>query len=166
MGQLFLIFIENSGHFCKGIKLILTIFELLWGLKINYNKSHLYTSKVDNPKAADWAKIIGCEVVNWPLTYLRANIGCSVKRQNFWLPLIKKVKTKLLKWKCRVLNKSGRSLLIRSTLNSITAYWFYTFRAPKNVLKQLERTKIGFFWNEILDTGTTRMKLHWIVGTR
>lgn len=116
-----IIFLENSEHSCKGIKLILTIFELLSGLKINYNKSHLFTSKADNSKASAWARIMGCEVGNWPLFYLGANLGCPVKKQNFWLPLVKKVKTKLSKWKSRVLNKSGRVVLIRSTLNSIPA---------------------------------------------
>lgn len=50
-----IIFIENSSHSCKGIKIVLTLFEVLSGLSINYQKSSLYTSKADQSKASAWA---------------------------------------------------------------------------------------------------------------
>lgn len=74
-----IIFVENSSHSCRGIKIVLTLFEVLSGLTINYRKSSLFTSRADQSKAGAWANILGCEVGNCPLAYLGANLGCSPK---------------------------------------------------------------------------------------
>lgn len=66
----------------------------------------------------------------------------------------------LSKWKCRSLNKAGRAILTSSTLNNIPAYWFQLFYAPKTVIKQIDRIRRDFFWNEIDESSTTWRKLH------
>lgn len=156
------ILLENTSHSCQGIKIILNLFEILSGLKINYNKSLLFTSPKDASKSEQWANLIGCKLGSWPLQYLGAPLGLSIKRKLFWAPLVNKVRSKLAGWKCRTLNKSGRAVLIKSTLNTIPSYWFNLFRAPKNITSQLEQIKRRFFWQEINEKGETQRKLHFI----
>lgn len=74
-----IIFTENTMHSCKGIKVVLKIFELLSGLEVNFKKSFLFTSKEDCDKAQEWSEFIGCGIGTWPLSYLGANLGSSPK---------------------------------------------------------------------------------------
>lgn len=85
-----IIFIDNSNESCHGIKIVLLLFEILSGLKINYQKSSLYTSKKDSSKARDWANVRGCEVGQWPISYSGASIGNSPKRKKILVSSDKK----------------------------------------------------------------------------
>lgn len=68
------IFLEEMKHSCRGIKVILTIFEILSGLKINFHKSLLYTSRTDEFRASALTDLIGCKRRKWPLASLGINI--------------------------------------------------------------------------------------------
>jgi len=54
----------------KNMKLILTIFEQLSGLKINYHKSELFCFGEAKKVESDYMNIFGCQVAEAPLTYL------------------------------------------------------------------------------------------------
>lgn len=62
-----------------------------------------------------------------PFTYSGAVIGTFPRKQSFWKPLIKKIKTKFTQWKCGTLSKSGRLLLIKAVLDAIPIYWSQGF---------------------------------------
>lgn len=70
-------------------------FQMLTGLKINFNKSLLYVSKKHMEHAGEWAAEIGCGIGTWPLNYLGITIGSTPKSKGFWRPITKKVTTKL-----------------------------------------------------------------------
>lgn len=84
------------------------------------------------------------------------------KGKKFWFPVIKKMTTKLCKWKCKTLNKAGRAVLIKSSLNSIPEYWVNLFRTPKWVSEEIEKIKRNFFWDEICEECMNGRKLHTI----
>lgn len=155
-----IIFIENTTHSCKGIRQ-LKLFEILTGLKINYKKSYIYTSKRDHAKAQGLANEIVCELGIWLMTYFGAKLGSSLCRMSFWAPFVKSFKLKLSRWRSNYLNKSGRAVMIRSFLNNIPSHWFQIHQAPKNVIALMEKIKRNFFWNEITEASYYR-KLHWI----
>jgi len=54
----------------RNMKLILTIFEQLSGLKINYHKSELFCFGEAKEVESDYMNIFGCQVAEAPLTYL------------------------------------------------------------------------------------------------
>lgn len=76
-----LIILRNTEESCKGIKVVLTLFEIMSGLKINFSKSKLFVNKSDTSVADGWAKHIGCEIGTWPLSYLGVPIGDSHKKK-------------------------------------------------------------------------------------
>lgn len=155
-----IIFLDNSWASCKGIKLILKLFEIMSGLKINYGKSQLFATNQDLESANSWAALIGCLVGKWPLSYLGVFIGESCKSKKFWIPMVKKIRTNLSKWKCTSLNKQGRSVLIKSTLNNLPVYWWSLFKTPKGIIKEIDLIRRQFFWGEIQEGNITTKKLH------
>lgn len=139
------IFLSNPDHSCKGVRIILIIFELLSGLRINFDKSYLFSAKKDDSKRQYWEDLIECQRGVWPFSYLGVNIGSSPKSKKFWTPIIHKVKTRLNRWKCKNLNKKGRTVMIKAVLNSLPVYWMQLFLIPSGVVKEIDKVRRQFF---------------------
>lgn len=154
-----ILFLENNSHTRRGINIVLSIFELLSGLKINFSKSQLYAAK-NSDCIEEWVSELQCDRGKWPIQYLGTSIGSSPYKTKFWLPLLKKIRTKFTKWKCKNLNKASRSTLIKATINILPVHWFSLFRAPKKVISSIEKTKRSFFWQELNEEGVVSRKLH------
>ena len=65
-----IIFMDHKFDEARNMKLILTIFEQLSGLKINYHKSELFCFGEAKEVESDYMNIFGCQVAEAPLTYL------------------------------------------------------------------------------------------------
>lgn len=142
--------------------MVLTLFEIMSGLKINFSKSKLFVNKSDTSVADGWAKHIGCEIGTWPLSYLGVPIGDSHKKKRFWTPLTSKVKTRLAQWKSKFLNKAGRLILIRAVMNAMPVYWMGLFKVPGGIINEIDKVKRRFFWGEYLSGDSWSKKLHTI----
>lgn len=108
---------------------------------------------------------MGCNIGSLPFKYLGAQIGSNPRSKKFWDPLVKKVDNKLAGWKCESLNLAGRSILIKSTLNSLPTYWFCLHKIPKGVCKILDKRRRNFLWNELGEGGVSKRKLHLVNWT-
>ena len=75
-----IVFIEDSLASIQGVKLVQQSFQLLSGLKINFDKSTLYSAERSKQMLVDGAKILKCKEGTWPLKYLGIDIGKSSKR--------------------------------------------------------------------------------------
>lgn len=162
-------FLENSDKSVRGIKIILVLFQIITGLKVNFNKSFIYTSDRNAREALPWAKILECLVGSFPFEYLGAPIGSNSSKKKHWVPLTKKVRTKLAMWKSTVLSKAGRLVLIKAVLDSLPTYWLGMFKIPVGVAKELEKVKRNFFWGSGVTGNVTTRKLHtikWEIITR
>ena len=65
-----IIFMERDLEKAASMKLILSAFEQLSGLKINFHKSELFCFGEARDAAAQYAEIFGCEQGQFPITYL------------------------------------------------------------------------------------------------
>lgn len=155
-----IIFLEDTWHSVKGIKIVLTIFEILSGLKINYTKSYLYAPNSLTNTVQSWATWLNCNVGTIPFNHLGSPIGVSCRRKQFWRPLTKKVSTRLGRWKCNTLSKPGRLVLISAVLNALPAYMMSLYKMPKGIAEEIEKTKRRFYWREIGESNTTVRKMH------
>lgn len=143
-----IIFIEDTWHSIKGIKIVLTILEILSGLKINYTKSFIYAPCSPITSVQSWADWLHCKVGKIPFTHLGATISFSCKRKSFWKPLMKKIITRFSKWKCNTLSKPGRVVLINAVLDALPNYWMALYKIPKGIISELEKMKRRFYWRE------------------
>lgn len=143
------------------VKEVLQCFQLVSGLKINFQKSRIYSHSKNQTLVEKFAGILGCKVGSWPMIYLRSQIGISSKKRSFWKPLINKFQEKLSSWKRECLNQAGRASLIKSTLDSLHVYWFNLHSIPTGVCDQLESVRRNFFWGSstLLDAEKKR-KMH------
>ena len=78
-----IMFINGSLESVIGIKRVLQCFQLLSGLKINYKKSELFSSKSCKAEALEASSLFGCRVGVWPMKYLGMPVGASSRRRVF-----------------------------------------------------------------------------------
>jgi hypothetical protein len=60
---------------------LLTLFEQMSGMRINYHKSDLLTINVDDVDANLFAQIFGCKLGEFPFTYLGVPLYFSKLRK-------------------------------------------------------------------------------------
>jgi mannosylglycoprotein endo-beta-mannosidase len=65
-----LLFIKNDVRQAQNLKWLLSIFEHLSGMRINFNKSDLVPINVTIEEVNVLAQVFGCKVSEFPLKYL------------------------------------------------------------------------------------------------
>ncbi|GKA79907.1 putative RNA-directed DNA polymerase [Tanacetum coccineum] len=79
---------EWSFTNAKNLSRILTCFQLASRLKVNFNKSKLYSVGVSNSKLNSLAETIGCLASQFPCIYLGLPIGAKITRCRNCNPLV------------------------------------------------------------------------------
>ena len=130
----------------RNMKLILTIFEQLSGLKINYHKSELFCFGEAKKVESDYMNIFGCQVAETPLTYLGIPLHYKRISNKDWKIIEDRFERKLSTWKGKLLSYGGRLTLINSVLSNLSVYMLSFFEIPKEVLKKLNFYRSRFFW--------------------
>ena len=115
----------------------MSCFQAFIGLKVNVGKSEIVpVGEVNNLDAL--ANILQCRVGSLPMKYLGMPLGTSFKTASIWNPILEKMEKKLSRWKHLYLSKSGRLMLLKSTLSSLPTYFLSLFTIPKWVAARLE----------------------------
>ncbi|XP_071695208.1 uncharacterized protein [Rutidosis leptorrhynchoides] len=86
------------------ILLVLQIFYLVSGLKINVAKSHIFGIGVDIIEVDNFSLEAGCCSGTFPTMYLGVPIGANMKRVSSWDSLIDKFRSNLATWKACLLS--------------------------------------------------------------
>jgi hypothetical protein len=85
------IFMDHDLEMARNLKLILSAFELLSGLKINFHKSELFCFDGTQDDANQYAELFGCGLGSFPISYL----GIPIHHRRLTLAEWKIVKEKL-----------------------------------------------------------------------
>nr|GEW58875.1 RNA-directed DNA polymerase, eukaryota [Tanacetum cinerariifolium] len=93
---------------------ILHCFYLASGLKINVQKSHLLGVGIPHSITSAAALILGCSVMTTPFKYLDVTVGSNMSRINAWDESICKLKSRLSKWKLKMLSAHPSEICLRS----------------------------------------------------
>ena len=72
---------------------------------------------------------------------------------------MEKMKNRLSSWKVKVVSFGGRLTLLNTVLGSLMLYYFLLFRAPCEVIRELERVRCHFFLERKRDRA-------WVKGWR
>jgi hypothetical protein len=70
------------------LKLLLYLYEMLAGLKINFNKSEIIMINDNDNNAIAYAQLFNCQIGYFPIKYL----GVPVLHVRDWLPLLEKMR--------------------------------------------------------------------------
>ena len=88
------------------IRLALTCFQAIIGLKVNAGKSEIVlVGEVGNIDAL--AAILRCRVGSLPMKYLGMPLGTPYKTTFVWNPILERMEKKLSSWKRLYLSKGG-----------------------------------------------------------
>ena len=118
-----LFFCEANTKSVFNIKAILQCFELSSGLKVNFAKSRIGGTGLDQVVLQRFTTILNCDTMVSPFIYLGMSVGGSHKCGDFWNGVIEKVQARLSRWKGRCLTMAGRIFLIKSVLSSIPLFF-------------------------------------------
>lgn len=90
------------------MKAIFRCFELIFGLKANFQKSSIFGLNVDHCFLMAAADFLHCRIDSLPFVYLGLPVGANPRRAETWRPIIDKVKRRLSSWKGKFLSFGGR----------------------------------------------------------
>jgi hypothetical protein len=126
---------------------ILSFFEQLSGLKINYHKSEIYCFGQAKEAENEYKNLFGCEVGSFPLKYLGIPIHYLKLKNSEWKPIEDRFERKLANWLGKLLSYGGRLILINSVLTCLPMFMLSFFEIPKGVRKRLDFFRSRFFWD-------------------
>ncbi|GLU22472.1 hypothetical protein SLE2022_385450 [Rubroshorea leprosula] len=149
---------EASINSILAIKYALRWFEIMSGLRINFNKSVLIGINVDETWISMAASALNCKAGKTPFIYLGLPVGGNPHRHSFWKPVIEKFRSKLASWKGKLLSIGGRITLLTSVLSALPLFYFSIFKVPKGILKELIRIQKNFLWG----TSDESKKIAWV----
>ncbi|XP_071717831.1 uncharacterized mitochondrial protein AtMg01250-like [Rutidosis leptorrhynchoides] len=89
-------FKEWSKRNARNLMYLLECFERASGLKVNYNKSHIYGVGISNSEVEDLASRCSCQAGKLPFMYLGLPVGNKMKKLKDWSPVIKKVQQSVI----------------------------------------------------------------------
>ncbi|GJX05089.1 RNA-directed DNA polymerase, eukaryota [Tanacetum coccineum] len=137
---------------------VLHCFSLASGLKINIHKSHLLGVGVSHATIEAAAASLGCSIMKSPFIYLGVPVGGNMSSIKAWDDILRKLKSRLSKWKVKTLSIGGRLTLLKSVLGSSPIYRMSIYKVPKAVLASMEALRRRFFYGAL----DNEKKISWI----
>lgn len=141
-----IICLKHDLEKARNLKLILYLYEMMAGLKINFGKSEIVMINDTDNLALAYAETFNCQIGYFPIKYLGVPISPSRLHIADWMPLLDKNAKRLDIWQGSSLFIAGRSTLISSSLNSSPIYHMSIYLLPKTVISDMDKVRRIFFW--------------------
>jgi hypothetical protein len=139
-------FLDDDLEKARGLRLVLSAFEKLSSLKINFHKSELFCFGDTKERVAEYVRLFGCKEGEFPFRYLGIPMSPSRLFNSDWRAVEERFQKKLSSWKSKLLPSGGRFVLIDSVLSSLPMFMMSFFRIPEGVLEKLDYYRSRFFW--------------------
>ena len=140
------VFLDHNIGQAKNVKLLLTAFEQMSGLKINFHKSELFCYGMAKDCESQYSQLFGCDVGTMPFKYLGIPMTHRRLRNSEWRCVVDRFESRLSNWKAKFLSSGGRLVLINSVLSSLPIFMMSFFEIPTGVLQKLDAIRSRFFW--------------------
>lgn len=141
-----IIFLEHHLEQAKNMKLLLTVFEQVSGLKINFHKSEIFCYGAAREFENEYIELFGCNAGEYPFRYLGIPMHHRKLLNSEWRKVEERFEKKLSCWKAKHLSYGGRLTLLNSVLSSLPMFMMSFFEIPKGVLTKLDHYRLRFFW--------------------
>ena len=130
------IFMSHDVEKAVNMKLLLTTFEQLSGLKINFHKSEIFCFGKAKDHEEFYSQLFGCVIGKYPFRYLGLPMNTRKLNNKDWKVIEERIEKRLSGWKGKMLSVGGRMVLINSVLSSLPMFMMSFFELPKGVLKK------------------------------
>lgn len=150
-----ILFISPVERDLRTTREILKVFEGASGLGCNMQKCQLAPIRCDDSMVVLATSILPCTVTDFPIRYLGVPLSVKKLPKTSLQPLIDKVADRLPTWKGRLMNRSGRLALIKSTLSAIPIHIAINLKLDPWAIKALEKIMKAFLWSgtEVVSSG-------------
>jgi hypothetical protein len=142
------VFIHPATSDLGLIRGIFTLFEGASRLACNIAKCHMVKTKSSLPPPC-----FPCQVVDLLMTYLGMPLSVAKIPNTALYALVDRMANQLPAWKGRLMHRSGRLALIKSSLAAMPVYSVINIELPPWLLKAFERIIKAFLWmgtNEVI----------------
>lgn len=137
---------EPTHHSIATVKLLLLCFEIMSGLKINFQKCGVVTLGLDAQESQRVADLLNCKLGGFPIKYLGLPISNKKLSILEWEPLYGKVASRVCPWRGRFMSSGARLILTNSSLSSLPLFTMGMFLLADGVDAKLDTPRSKFFW--------------------
>jgi len=100
-----------------------------------------------------FSKCLNSRHMGLPFKYLGMPIGGNPRKRVFWNPVVEKIRSRLSRWKGRLLSMAGRICLIKSVISALPLFYFSFFRAPTTYVTRLDVSRHSFSGDGAMKVG-------------
>lgn len=143
-----ILFLENSIEKTTNLKMVLTCFEQVSGMKINYTNSELISINMSVEETNPFVEALGCKKGNFPIKYMGIHPHYDKLRREDIQPLIDKILKGIADWRGKLLSYKGKLVLIHTCLASIPVYLLSFFKFPKWAIELINTQMANCLWND------------------
>lgn len=144
-----LFFIKPEFQQIQILRIVLTVFATISGLKVNMDKSELVATATTDSHITQLSSQIGCKKGSLPFKYLGLPLSDSRLQRQEFTHLIQKIRNRLTGWASKLLSIAGRVVLINSVITTMPIYYMSVFRMPKWVLQEIDQIRRTFLWQGV-----------------
>jgi hypothetical protein len=141
-----ILFMKHNIYQAQNIKLLLSAFEQMSGLKINFYKSEIFYFGHAKDTEQQYEQLFGCQIGSYPFFYLGIPMHYRKLSNKDWEQIEERIEKKLSNWKGKYLLVEGRLVLINYVLSSLPMFMLSFFKVPKGVLENIDYFRSRFFW--------------------
>jgi hypothetical protein len=133
-------FMKHDLDKAQNLKLIISVFQQLSGLKINFHKSELFSFGEALNEVNAYANLFGCGQGQFPMRYLGILIHYRRLTLIEWKIVEERLQKRLCSWNGKLLSQGGRLVLINLVLSNMVLH-IISFLSPKGVLQKMDSEK-------------------------
>jgi hypothetical protein len=115
------------------------------GLRTNLLKSEVLPISCQDLDLDDIMEGFMTSVKSFPCRYLGLLLHLRRLCKIAYMPLLDKVRGKLMRWKGKLMSKAARAQLMKSVLTLIVTYHATVFPLPKWLIKKIDKLRHNFF---------------------
>ena len=142
--------LEHNREAAINLKLLLYIFELMSGLKINFLKSEILCVGGDDGLLTFYSDLFNCQIGHFPMRYLGVPVSFTTLRALDWSFVDDKFLKCCESWIGNSASSGGRLTLLNSSLTSIIYYYMSMFMLPKRSLRSWTSTEKNSFGRKLV----------------
>ena len=142
-----LLFLNKDMAQVMNLKWLLSCFEQVSGLRINFHKCELVPINVSQDEAQDFAQTLCCRLGNFPIKYLGVPLHHSKLRKEDLQPIVDSLLKRAAGWRGKLLSHAARLELVRSVLASIPLYLLSVIKFPKWAIKLINSQMAHCLWD-------------------
>lgn len=142
-----LLFLDDNLEHAKHLKWLLSCFEQMSGMRIDFHKCDLVRINIEFDEAIKFAQCFGCKIGSFPIKYLGAPLHHSKIRREDLQPVIDKIIKRGAGWRGRLLSYGKRLILVQACLASIPSYLMGLIKFPKWALTMINSQLAHCFWD-------------------